>query len=249
MVPTADHSAAMFFVVVSCVWFGTSNAAREIVTERAVYLRERMVNLRLVNYVLSKFIILAGVCVIQCVCLLGIVFFTLGFNGGPVAFLLELVAMVAVAINACALGLLLSTVVVSAEAAMALTPIALIPQVVLGGLMVPMTTNPMLRPLMYVDAGALGLRGVDRAGAGRGPERSGVADRPEVDPEQPRRLRRQRALPVRDRPDGERHDHGRVGVHEWSTFGVAIGVLFGMTAFMLIAAARAAEAARPGVRP
>ena len=27
---------------------------------------------------------------------------------------------------------------------MALTPIALIPQVVLGGLMVPMTTNPLL---------------------------------------------------------------------------------------------------------
>ena len=67
MQPTADHTAAMFFVVVSCVWFGTSNAAREIVTERAIYLRERMVNLRSVNYVLSKFIILAGVCVIQCV--------------------------------------------------------------------------------------------------------------------------------------------------------------------------------------
>ena len=48
----------MFFVVVSCVWFGTSNAAREIVTERAIYLRERMVNLRLFNYVLSKYILL-----------------------------------------------------------------------------------------------------------------------------------------------------------------------------------------------
>ena len=52
--------AAMFFVVVSCVWFGTSNAAREIVTERAIYLRERMVNLRLFNYVLSKYILLGG---------------------------------------------------------------------------------------------------------------------------------------------------------------------------------------------
>ena len=47
MKPTADHTAAMFFVVVSCVWFGTSNSAREIVTERAIYLRERMVNLGL----------------------------------------------------------------------------------------------------------------------------------------------------------------------------------------------------------
>jgi ABC-type multidrug transport system ATPase subunit/pSer/pThr/pTyr-binding forkhead associated (FHA) protein len=159
MKPTADHTAAMFFVVVSCVWFGTSNSAREIVTERAIYLRERMVNLGLANYVLSKFLILAGVCVIQCLCLLGIVFFTLGFQGGIVAFLLELTTMVAVAINATALGLLLSTVVVSAEAAMALTPIALIPQVVLGGLMVPMTTNPMLRPLMYVMPARWGFEG------------------------------------------------------------------------------------------
>jgi hypothetical protein len=31
---TTDHTAAMFFVVVSCVWFGTSNAAREIVSGR-----------------------------------------------------------------------------------------------------------------------------------------------------------------------------------------------------------------------
>src|SRR5580700_7627378 len=92
-------------------------------------------------------------------CLLGIVFFALGFNGGPMAFLFELVAMIAVAINACARVLLLPTVVVSAEAAMALTPIALIPQVVLGGLMVPMTTNPLLKPLMYVMPARWGFEG------------------------------------------------------------------------------------------
>jgi hypothetical protein len=91
--------------------------------------------------------------------LLGIVFFALGFEGGIVAFLLELVTMIAVAVNATALGLLLSTAVASAEAAMALTPIALIPQVVLGGLMVPMTTNPMLKPLMYIMPARWGFEG------------------------------------------------------------------------------------------
>jgi ABC-type multidrug transport system permease subunit len=60
--------------------------------------------------------------------------------------------------NADALGLLISTSS-SAEAAMALTPIALIPQVVLGGLMVPMTTNPMLKPLMYVMPARWGFEG------------------------------------------------------------------------------------------
>ncbi|HLK40058.1 MAG TPA: FHA domain-containing protein, partial [Polyangiaceae bacterium] len=75
MQPTTDHTAALFFVVVSCVWFGTSNAAREIVTERAIYLRERMVNLRLLNYLLSKYVLLSFFCVIQCTMLLAIVFF------------------------------------------------------------------------------------------------------------------------------------------------------------------------------
>jgi len=159
MQPTTDHTAAMFFVVVSCVWFGTSNAAREIVTERAIYMRERMVNLRLVNYVLSKYLLLSFFCVVQCSMLLGIVFFALGFNGGPVAFVLELGNLVALAMNATALGLCMSTVVSSAEAAMALTPIALIPQVVLGGLMVPMTTNPNLRPLMYMMPSRWGFEG------------------------------------------------------------------------------------------
>lgn len=159
MLPTNDHTAAMFFVVVSAVWFGTSNSAREIVTERAIYLRERMVNLSLFNYVFSKYIILSLVCIFQCTVLLGIVFFTLGFNGGPIAFLMELIVIVAVAMNATALGLLLSTAVSSAEAAMSLTPIALIPQVVLGGLMVPMTTNPMLKPLMYVMPARWGFEG------------------------------------------------------------------------------------------
>lgn len=72
---------------------------------------------------------------------------------------MELAVITAVAMNATALGLLLSTVVTSAEAAMSLTPIALIPQVVLGGLMVPMTTNPMLKPLMYVMPARWGFEG------------------------------------------------------------------------------------------
>lgn len=159
MLPTNDHTAAMFFVVVSAVWFGTSNSAREIVTERAIYLRERMVNLSLFNYVFSKYVILSLICIFQCTVLLGVVFFTLGFNGGLPAFLMELAVIVAVAMNATALGLLLSTAVTSAEAAMSLTPIALIPQVVLGGLMVPMTTNPMLKPLMYVMPARWGFEG------------------------------------------------------------------------------------------
>lgn len=150
---TTDHAAAQFFLVVAAVWFGTSNAAREIVSERAIYLRERMVNLKLTNYLFSKFFLLSLMCVVQCSVLLSIAFFALGFEGGAAAFGIELANLVVVSITSVTTGLLLSTLVTSSEAAMALTPIALIPQVVLGGMMVPMTTNPWLKwPMMAIPA-------------------------------------------------------------------------------------------------
>jgi hypothetical protein len=139
---TIDNTAAVFFLILGATWFGTSNAAREIVTERAIYLRERMVNLGLVNYVFSKYFLLSLFCIIQCACLLGIVFPALGLPGGAEVFGKMLGALVATSLCAVSLGLLLSTVVASSEAAMALTPIALIPQIVLGGLIVPMSSTP-----------------------------------------------------------------------------------------------------------
>jgi ABC-type multidrug transport system ATPase subunit/pSer/pThr/pTyr-binding forkhead associated (FHA) protein len=169
---TTDHSGAAFFLVVAAVWFGTSNAAREIVSERAIYIRERMVNLKLFNYVFSKFFLLSFFCVVQCSVLLGIVFFALGFHGGPIAFAIELGTLVVTSMNSVAIGLLLSTVVMSSEAAMALTPIALIPQVVLGGIMVPMTTNPLLEWPMYIVPARWGFQGVVAQ------ERMAIADDP-----------------------------------------------------------------------
>jgi ABC transport system ATP-binding/permease protein len=160
MTPTNDHASAAFFLVVSAVWFGTSNAAREIVSERAIYLRERMVNLGLFNYVLSKFLLLAMFCVLQCAVLLGIVFPVLRFHGGALAFGVELANLVAVSLCSVSLGLLLSTVVTSSEAAMALTPIALIPQVVLGGLLVPMTNQNWLKWVMSFIPARWGFQGV-----------------------------------------------------------------------------------------
>jgi len=160
MQTTPDHAGSIFFVVVSAVWFGTSNAAREIVSERAIYMRERMVNLGLFNYVFSKFVLLSLFCVIQCTILLAIVFFSLGYSGGIVAFGISLATLVITSMNSVAIGLLLSTLVGSSEAAMALTPIALIPQVVLGGLMVPMTTNPLLEWPMYAMPARWGFEGL-----------------------------------------------------------------------------------------
>ncbi|HVY48201.1 MAG TPA: ATP-binding cassette domain-containing protein [Minicystis sp.] len=163
----ADLSGAVFFLAIAAIWFGTSNAAREIVSEQAIYRRERMVNLRIFNYVFSKFSLLSLLCVVQCTVLLGIVFFALGLGNGNVgAFVSMLAFMIVTAMCAVAIGLLISTLVVSSEAAMALTPIALIPQVVLGGRMVPMTNKDWLEYVMALMPSRWafeGLIGAERA--------------------------------------------------------------------------------------
>ena len=55
-----------FMLALVSIWFGTSVASREIIRERAVYTRERMVNLRLFPYVASKLFVLALIVFLQC---------------------------------------------------------------------------------------------------------------------------------------------------------------------------------------
>jgi len=94
---------------------------------------------------------------VQCVVLLVVVYGILGLgdplgvgNGEWGSFAPMLGTMVLTSMSSVALGLLLSAVVTSSEAAMGLTPIALIPQVVLGGLLVPMTNKGWLKVVMAV---------------------------------------------------------------------------------------------------
>lgn len=162
ILPATDRAPALFFMVVSAIWFGTSNAAREIVSERAIYARERMVHLSATNYIASKFIVLSLLSILQCGALLSLLWFLLDLGGGAPAFGTELGILCLTAICSVALGLLISGLVKTSEAAMALTPIALIPQVVLGGLMVPVTTVPWLKWPMLVIPARWGFQGVIR---------------------------------------------------------------------------------------
>ncbi len=131
----AEHTPlALFLLVISAIWFGASNAAREIVSEQAIYRRERMVNLSIPAYVGSKFAVLGLLCFVQCVALVGLTYVPLDFHGSPLSHLgvLWLCSMAGVAA-----GLMLSALVRTSEAAIALVPILLIPQVILGGAIMP----------------------------------------------------------------------------------------------------------------
>lgn len=122
---------ALFVLVIAAIWLGCSNAAREIVSEQSIYKRERMVFLKIPSYILSKVFILSILCIIQSIILTSITIPALELKSN----FIELSAfLIFVSISSLMIGLFVSSIVSTNEAAMGLMPIILIPQVILGGL-------------------------------------------------------------------------------------------------------------------
>lgn len=127
-----------FMLALVAVWFGTSVAAREVVKERPVYKRERMVNLRLPPYVASKVFVLSLVVSLQCVLLFGTlkvlhyagsIYLPGSYGGLPQLLVMVLTGMVGIA-----LGLFVSAAVRTSEMATSLVPLILVPQLLFSGL-------------------------------------------------------------------------------------------------------------------
>jgi ABC-type multidrug transport system ATPase subunit/pSer/pThr/pTyr-binding forkhead associated (FHA) protein len=140
LVVSATNPRDFIYFVLSlvAVWFGTSVAAREIIRERAVYNRERMVNLGLLPYVGSKLFVLSMIVGAQCIMLWGTLklFDLAGLMKMP-GYLLglpQLLIMILTGIVGIALGLFVSAIVKTGEMATSLVPLILIPQILFSGL-------------------------------------------------------------------------------------------------------------------
>jgi ABC-type multidrug transport system ATPase subunit/pSer/pThr/pTyr-binding forkhead associated (FHA) protein len=133
--------AVPFLLAVSAVWFGTNNAAREIVGEAAIYKRERMFNQGILSYMLSKIAVLGTFAAIQSFLFTAII--AARYNHSEpnwVDFSGAFLWMLSISIAASLMGLLLSAIVSTTEKVMTLVPIALIPQIMLAGALAPITS-------------------------------------------------------------------------------------------------------------
>jgi ABC-type multidrug transport system ATPase subunit len=127
-----------FILALVSVWFGTSVAAREIVREKPVYIRERMVNLGLLPYVGSKLAVLGTIVGLQCL-MLWVPLKVLDVAGvmpmpGSLLGIPQLTVMLLTASVGIALGLLISALVRTSEMATSLVPLVLVPQLLFSGL-------------------------------------------------------------------------------------------------------------------
>jgi len=144
--PVKEGPTLLFLLVVSCLFFGSINSCREIVKELPILRRERLVNLRLLPYFLSKVAVLSLVGAFQATMLLAIVQMRI-----PLGLPLELQGMllaflIAAAVGGTLLGLMLSCLAGSAEQSSSLVSVLLILQLSLSGAFIkPEQMLPVLR--------------------------------------------------------------------------------------------------------
>ncbi len=134
----------LYIIVIAIFWFGCSNAAKEIVKESSIYSRERAVNLQIVPYLASKFLVLSVICAVQTLLLMVVIYgaleglhLALHHDLPPAAYRLSYLPqyclLLLLSLSGVALGLLLSACVTTPDQANALLPYVFIPQMILGG--------------------------------------------------------------------------------------------------------------------
>lgn len=147
-----DAQRLLLMLALSAILLGVFAAAYEIVKEKAVYKRERMVNLKIGTYLASKVVVLGMFGLLQCLLLLVVVSFKveMPWNQGvflpiPLEMYLTLVLAVMAGIG---LGLFISALVESSNTVIYLVLVILFVQIIFSGVM--FTLPRAATPLSYL---------------------------------------------------------------------------------------------------
>jgi ABC-type multidrug transport system ATPase subunit/pSer/pThr/pTyr-binding forkhead associated (FHA) protein len=133
-----------FLMAIASLWLGANNAAREIVSEAPIFKRERMFNQGILTYIFSKITVLMLFSAVQAFLFVGIL--TVSFNSSIIPIKDPIIAsfwMIFISLVATLMGLLLSATVSTSEKVMSLVPIALIPQIMLAGVLTKISSALM----------------------------------------------------------------------------------------------------------
>jgi ABC-type multidrug transport system ATPase subunit len=146
-------SSMIFMLSLSCLWFGMSGAVRELISDRVVWRRERRVGVSTSAYVGSKLVVLGAINVLQCGFLAALAYAVFDLGGVYGFDPLALIGVSALTgVTGMTLGLFVSAVFSSSEAAVGTLPLLLIPQITLSSLLVGLRDmGPLARALTWLD--------------------------------------------------------------------------------------------------
>jgi ABC transport system ATP-binding/permease protein len=148
MASESNQIQTIFMAMFAALWFGCSNAVREIVDEQTIYRRERQTGLKIPSYVFSKLFVLAFIALVQCVSVVVVLLFiNHALSLSPAEILGAVAILFLVALNGTLIGLVISAVVRTPEKALALFPLVLIPELLLSGLFMPVRKIQTVIPI------------------------------------------------------------------------------------------------------
>jgi ABC transport system ATP-binding/permease protein len=127
----------LFVFTCASLWVGLSSSLQEVVKESAIYLRERLVNLRILPYIGSKIAVLSILAILQT--LLISLTISLSFKSGS-SDLINLQLGIAITtlltlMASFSLGLLVSSAVANNSQANSALPLLLLPQIIFSGVL------------------------------------------------------------------------------------------------------------------
>ena len=133
-----DAVSLLFLMALTIIWLGAIDAAPEVVKERGVMERESAVGTRLTAYLASKLVVMFGLIGLQTLLYAGILlaFRPLHVDVGDYAVVFAILLLTGFA--AVGMGLLVSSLVTTQDQAMSLIPLAVIPQLLFSGSIVPL---------------------------------------------------------------------------------------------------------------
>jgi ABC transport system ATP-binding/permease protein len=132
-----DAIQLLFLASLVMIWLGSIDAAREIIKERSVFEREAALGTRLSAYLCSKLIVLFSLVALQAVLYAGILFAFRPLNASATVYLEVFALLIFTGFAAVGMGLLISAAVGSEDQAMSFLPLAVIPQLLFAGAIVP----------------------------------------------------------------------------------------------------------------
>ncbi len=127
----------LFQPSIFAIMVGALAMTREFVKEADIFRRERLVNLKVAPYVLSKLWVAILLALYQAAAFTVIHYLAFKVPGGWLEFLLMYVTLVLASLAGMTLGLFASAIAPNANAAPLLVILLIVPQVVLGGALIP----------------------------------------------------------------------------------------------------------------
>jgi len=129
--PDKSVYATLFLLAAASFWFGCSNVARELVSDRSVFKRERMAGLGVVPYLSSIFTLQLFLAAVQVLVMVLITWVLVGLE--PMSVVPAYLLLLITAASGIGLGLLVSSLAPTEVTAIAVIPLILLPQLMLAG--------------------------------------------------------------------------------------------------------------------